>query len=124
MEKLQKLHELFGMHNYVANKESKSSRFVTTAQYVRPCPCESFYRAVDFFISFIGFHYLYIITQKRFKKIFDVVVQSNDFPRNSGAWNELKPTVCTYRQKSTSTQVQNSDFTHFGLIDNPFKGYR
>ena len=107
------------MHNYVANKEGKSSRFATKAQYVSPCPCESFYRAVHFFISFIGFHYLYIITQKRFKKILDVVVQSNDIPRNSGAWNELKPTVCKYRQKSTSTQVQNSHFTHFGLIDIP-----
>ena len=50
------------MHNYVANKEGKSSRFVATAQYVSPCPCESFYRAVHIFISFFGFHYLYIIT--------------------------------------------------------------
>ena len=107
------------MHNYVASKEGKNSRFVTKAQYVSPRPCESFYRAVHFFISFIGFHYLYIITQKPFKKILDVVVQSNDIARNSGAWNELKPTVCKYRQKSKGIQVQNSDFTHFGLFDNP-----
>ena len=55
------------MHNYVASKEGKSSRFVATVQVrVSPYPFESFYRAVHFFISFIGFHYLYIITQKRF----------------------------------------------------------
>ena len=42
-----------------------------------------------FFISFIGFHNLYIITWKRFKKVLDVLVQSSYFQRNSGAWNEL-----------------------------------
>ena len=91
MEKLQKLSSSLAlrMHNYVANKEGKSSRFVATAQYVRPCLCESFYRVVHIFISFVGFHYLYIITYKHLKKILDVLVQSNDFPRNSGAWNEL-----------------------------------
>ena len=64
MEKLQKPSSSLALqiHNYVANKEGKSSRFVATAQYVSPCPCESFYRAVHIFISFVRFHYLYIIT--------------------------------------------------------------
>ena len=40
------------MHNYVANKEGKSSRFVATAQYVSACPCESFLLALLGFITY------------------------------------------------------------------------